>query len=286
MVGGQNGILVNDSTGTSAWLDIDLRNVHWEQQTGSGGFAVNWNRTTGHTNTITLNNVDAGNGNSGADGGFFFKNSFYVSGFGASFSGTSGTCVNVDNTNFDWTLQPFCQTGSTRTLNPSFESTGGTVYFPEINLGALTVDPAGAVAGSLFYRSDLTRLRYFDSSWHSIPGLDTTDTLTNKTLTSPTLTSPTINLLTNGTGLQVFNTTTTCTTAASVGATCTTAAISLPVAEADISYRVVCIGKSITNVPVVIATTNSSTTQFTITIAALTAAAATFSSYDCMAGHN
>jgi len=31
---------------------------------------------------------------------------------------------------------------------------------------------------------------------------------------------------------------------------------------------------------------NSSATQFTITIAALTAAAATFPSYDCMVGHN
>jgi hypothetical protein len=105
----------------------------------------------------------------------------------------------------------------------------------------------------------------------------TTDTLSNKTLNVP---------LASGTGLQIFNTTTTCTTAASAGATCTTAAISLPVAEADTSYRVVCTGKGITNVPVVIATTNSSATQFTITIAAITAAAATFTSYDCLAGHN
>jgi len=90
----------------------------------------------------------------------------------------------------------------------------------------------------------------------------------------------------NSTGLQLFNTTTTCTTGASVGATCTTAAITLPVAEADTSYRMVCTGKGLTNVPVVIATTNSSATQFTITIAALTAAAASFSSYDCTAGHN
>lgn len=100
------------------------------------------------------------------------------------------------------------------------------------------------------------------------------------------LAAPTLNLVTNGTGLQIFNTTTTCTTGASVGATCTTAAISLPVAEADTSYRVACTGKGLTNVPVVIATANSSATQFTITIAALTAAAASFTSYDCVAGHN
>lgn len=102
-------------------------------------------------------------------------------------------------------------------------------------------------------------------------------TLTNKTLNVP---------LPNGTGLQIFNTTTTCTTGASVGATCTTAAISLPIAEADTAYRVTCTGKGLTNVPVVIATTNSSATQFTITIAALTAAAASFASYDCLIGHN
>lgn len=92
--------------------------------------------------------------------------------------------------------------------------------------------------------------------------------------------------VTNGKGLQVFNTATTCTTAAAVGATCTTAAITLPVAELDTSYRTVCTGKGLTNVPVVVATTNSSATQFTITIAALTAAAASFASFDCQVSHN
>jgi hypothetical protein len=92
--------------------------------------------------------------------------------------------------------------------------------------------------------------------------------------------------ITNAKGLQLFNTTTTCTTAGSVGATCTTGAISLPVVEADTSYRVTCTGKGLTNVPVVVATTNSSASQFTITIAALTAAAASFASYDCVVGHN
>lgn len=92
--------------------------------------------------------------------------------------------------------------------------------------------------------------------------------------------------LSSGTGLQIFNTTTTCTTAGSVGATCTTGAISLPVAEGDTSYRVNCTGKGPTNVPVVSSTANSSASQFTITIAALTAAAASFSSYDCSVGHN
>jgi hypothetical protein len=106
------------------------------------------------------------------------------------------------------------------------------------------------------------------------------------TQTNMPLATPTISLLTNGTGIQVFNTTTTCTTAGSVGATCTTGAISLPVAEADTSYRVTCTGKGPTAVPVISTITNSSATQFTITIAALTAVGASFTSFDCIAGHN
>ncbi len=92
--------------------------------------------------------------------------------------------------------------------------------------------------------------------------------------------------ITNATGLQIFNTTTTCSTSGVIDNTCTTGAISLPVAEADTSYRIVCVGKTPTNVPVVITTTNSSASQFTITIASLTAAVATFASFDCTAGHN
>lgn len=103
---------------------------------------------------------------------------------------------------------------------------------------------------------------------------------TNMPLTTPTLTG-----VTNGTGLQLFNTATTCTTAASVGAICTTAAITLPVAYADTNYRLSCTGITPTNVPIVETYTKSNTT-FTLTIAALTAAAATFTSYDCSAKHN
>jgi hypothetical protein len=90
----------------------------------------------------------------------------------------------------------------------------------------------------------------------------------------------------NGTGLQIFNTTTTCSTSGVIDNTCTTAAIMLPVAEPDTNYRVVCTGKGPTNVPVVAWTTNLNAIQFTITIASLTAAVATFASYDCTVGHN
>ena len=133
--------------------------------------------------------------------------------------------------------------------------------------GTVTLTPPATAGGNL----------QLPPGTDTVAGIAATQPLTNKTLNVP---------LTSGTGLQIFNTTTTCTTAASVGATCTTAAITLPVAEADTAYRVVCTGKGLTAVPVVIATTNSSATQFTITIAALTAVAASFASYDCLVGHN
>jgi hypothetical protein len=49
--------------------------------------------------------------------------------------------------------------------------------------------------------------------------------------------------ITNGPGLQIFNTSTTCSTGASVGATCTTANITLPVTEPDTNYRMWCTGR-------------------------------------------
>jgi len=152
----------------------------------------------------------------------------------------------------------------TSTADPLSLATANDTYFSRIMLvNSVTIGAGSAITSS--------------GAGGTVATLAGVETLTNKTLNVP---------LTSGTGLQIFNTTTTCTTAASAGATCTTAAISLPVAEADTSYRVTCTGKGITNVPAVIATTNSSATQFTVTIAALTAAAASFSSYDCVAGHN
>jgi len=89
----------------------------------------------------------------------------------------------------------------------------------------------------------------------------------------------------NRIGLQSFNSTTTCTTAATAGAACTTAAITLPVGYADTNYRVAVTGLSPTNVPVVQTVTKSNTT-FTVTIVAVTAAAATYASYDFIVTHN
>ena len=89
----------------------------------------------------------------------------------------------------------------------------------------------------------------------------------------------------NGAGLQLFNTATTCMTAGSAGSTCTTAAIPLPVPYSDTNYRLVCSGVSPTNVPAIVGVTKSNT-SFTLTIAAITAAAATYDSFDCIAEHN
>jgi hypothetical protein len=91
--------------------------------------------------------------------------------------------------------------------------------------------------------------------------------------------------LTNNTGLQLFNTTTTCTTAATINTPCTTAAITLPVGYADTNYRVSCTGLSPTQFPQIQTVTKSNAT-FTITLNNLTAAAASYTSFDCSVGHN
>jgi hypothetical protein len=89
----------------------------------------------------------------------------------------------------------------------------------------------------------------------------------------------------NDVGIQIFNAATTCTTAEAAGSTCTTAAIALPVAYSDTNYRLVCSGLSPTNVPTIVGATKS-TTSFSLTIAAITAAPATYDSFDCIAEHN
>ena len=82
------------------------------------------------------------------------------------------------------------------------------------------------------------------------------------------------NHVTAGTGMQHFRANLACSTGAAVGATCTSGALTWPVAFPDTSYSVVCTPNSITGVPTVVGTTNISGSQFTITIAALTAASA------------
>jgi hypothetical protein len=94
-----------------------------------------------------------------------------------------------------------------------------------------------------------------------------------------------ISALANGKALQFFNTTTTCTTAATINTPCTTGAITLPVAYTDTSYRLSCQGLGPTQFPQLQTVTKSNTT-FTITVNNLTAAAASYTSFDCTAVHN
>ena len=91
--------------------------------------------------------------------------------------------------------------------------------------------------------------------------------------------------ITNSTGIQAFNTTQSCTTGAIAGATCTTPPIPLPVGYSDTNYRLACTGLSPINAPA-IQTVGKSNNTFTITIVAITKAAATYGSYDCTALHN
>ena len=104
-------------------------------------------------------------------------------------------------------------------------------------------------------------------------------------LTVQNCSSCTVLSITNSTGIQLFSTSTTCSTSGVIDNACTTGAITLPVAYADTNYRLSCTGQGPTALPIVQTYTKSNTT-FTITIVALTAAVSTFTSYDCMAQHN
>lgn len=67
----------------------------------------------------------------------------------------------------------------------------GTLQYPLTMGGTFTVasstsDPTG-VAGMINYRSDLARLKFFDTAWHQFVGLDTADSLSSKNLIGPTI---------------------------------------------------------------------------------------------------
>ena len=88
----------------------------------------------------------------------------------------------------------------------------------------------------------------------------------------------------NDTGLQTVTAAVGCTTAATVGATCTSSAIAWTVPFADTAYRLTCTLNNPTGVPV-LSSVNKAIGSFTVTIAALTAAKAT-GNIDCIAMHN
>jgi hypothetical protein len=89
-----------------------------------------------------------------------------------------------------------------------------------------------------------------------------------------------------GTGHKHIRSATTCTTAASVGATCTTASITWPgTAFANTSYTAICSLETPTGVPTISTITKAAGT-FTVTIAAMTAVAASYGTVDCIADHD
>ena len=88
----------------------------------------------------------------------------------------------------------------------------------------------------------------------------------------------------NSTGLQHMNQATTCTTAATAGATCTSGALTWPVTFGNTSYRAVCSIATVGGgVPVLGAVTKSSA-SITVQVIAITASAAS-ASVDCVGIH-
>lgn len=81
-----------------------------------------------------------------------------------------------------------------RSSNANGVGAGFRSFYTAIYPPSATADPTlpTPLAGAMAYRSDLARMRWFDTSWHSVVGQDTTDTLTNKTLTTPILSGPVI----------------------------------------------------------------------------------------------
>jgi hypothetical protein len=104
--------------------------------------------------------------------------------------------------------------------------------------------------------------------------------------TSPTLVTPVINTgVSQGSGFKHQRFGVTCTTAASVGATCNSA-FTWTSAFADTSYTVTCTGGSAASGIPVVEGASKSASQVTVTIAALTAVAAQANSVDCIAVHD
>jgi hypothetical protein len=100
------------------------------------------------------------------------------------------------------------------------------------------------------------------------------------------VTQPLLSRGANGlSSVQAFRAGSVCTTAASVGATCGTT-VTLPVAYPDANYTAVCVGLAGTNVPVPSGVSSVTASTFAFSIVAITAAAATFASLECVTIHD
>jgi hypothetical protein len=104
-------------------------------------------------------------------------------------------------------------------------------------------------------------------------------------ITTPTVISPTINTgLTQGSGAKHQRFGASCTTAAAVGAACTSA-YTWTVTFADASYTVGCFGTLASGSPILTYSAKTAT-QISIGVAAGSAAAAQFAAVDCIAFHD
>jgi len=92
------------------------------------------------------------------------------------------------------------------------------------------------------------------------------------------------NSVTAGAGMQHMRGAVGCTTAAEAGAVCSSGPLALPVASGDTNYTLTCSLESPTGIPIVSSVARS-TGSFTITIAAMTAVAAT-GNFDCIYMHD
>jgi hypothetical protein len=135
----------------------------------------------------------------------------------------------------------------------------------------------------------------FDATSGSQTGLETNqfhfgittnicDSASNKTVIPTNL--QVLGGITNGAGMQHGNTSSTCTTAASVGTGCTFT-LTWPVTWADTNYDPVCsIVGATSGVPIVQGVSSKATGSMVVSVAALTAVAAQATAVDCVALHN
>lgn len=211
-----------------------------------------------------------------------------------STNGFSG-CWNVllgpnQNATTTWAASQIFSAGI-KTLNVTpITAGGGTSGSNALPWSSVYIGNAATNNGQLTGTFTGARVITFPDATDTVAELAATQTFTNKTLTAPTetnsaLTTPTISGLTNGTGLQVFTTSTTCSTTGSAGNICTTASISLPVGYSDTNYRLFCEGVGPTQTPVISYMTKSNT-SFTISVMTVTANVSTYTSFDCLAAHN
>ena len=112
------------------------------------------------------------------------------------------------------------------------------------------------------------------------------DTFTSTTLTSPTINTPSFSALcnNNNTGCKAQRFGASCTTAAGAGSSCSTT-LTWTVPFADANYTAVCLGANALGVPLLLNGTHNAA-SLSVGVVAVTAAAAQFTSIDCIAIHD